>query len=96
MCIRDSIESYRGPSGGFLLAKPANTISILEVLEAMDGNINLAPCTTDSCKQQTTCGAKKVWLETQQAIINILKNTTIADIASEIKKINSELYDYAI
>lgn len=41
------LKSVRGPSGGFILSKPANKISILELYEAIEGRIDLPECPLD-------------------------------------------------
>ena len=90
------IESRRGPTGGFTLAKPADSISVLDILQAMEGNVAIAPCADDPCDRYSSCAVKKVWLSAQQAIVKVFKNTTIADIANENDKINSKASDYTI
>ncbi len=38
------LVSQRGPSGGFMLAKPPETISLLNIYECIEGEINLSEC----------------------------------------------------
>jgi len=45
------VKSYRGVDGGFALAKPAAEISLLDVVEAMEGPLDLQRC----LKQDSTC-----------------------------------------
>jgi Rrf2 family protein len=40
----DLVNSVRGPSGGFYLARPANTITLLEIYETMEGPIEIPKC----------------------------------------------------
>ena len=43
--VRDNyLTSQRGPSGGFTLAKPPETISLLNIYESIEGKINLSEC----------------------------------------------------
>ena len=43
--VKDNyLISHRGPSGGFMLAKPPETISLLNIYECIEGEINLAEC----------------------------------------------------
>ncbi|MEI7594789.1 MAG: Rrf2 family transcriptional regulator [Bacteroidota bacterium] len=41
------VKSTRGPSGGFLLNKPAKTISLLNIYESIEGAIDMAGCPLD-------------------------------------------------
>lgn len=41
------LKSVRGPSGGFVLSKPADQITILEIYEAIEGKIDLPECPLD-------------------------------------------------
>ncbi len=41
------LKSVRGPSGGFILSKPADEISILEIYEAIEGKIDVPDCPLD-------------------------------------------------
>lgn len=41
------LKSVRGPSGGFVLSKPSNQISILEIYESIEGRINVPECPLD-------------------------------------------------
>ncbi len=41
------LKSVRGPSGGFILGKPADQITILEIYEAIEGKIDVPECPLD-------------------------------------------------
>lgn len=45
------VKSYRGVDGGFVLARPAEKISLLDVIEAMEGPLDLQRC----LKQDSAC-----------------------------------------
>jgi Rrf2 family protein len=45
------VKSYRGVDGGFVLAKPAKEISLLDVIEVMEGPLDLQRC----LKQDSSC-----------------------------------------
>jgi Rrf2 family protein len=47
----DLVKSYRGVDGGFVLAKPAEEISLLNVIEVMEGPLDLQRC----LKQNSSC-----------------------------------------
>ncbi|MFO7872947.1 MAG: Rrf2 family transcriptional regulator [Bacteroidales bacterium] len=47
MVKHNYLKSVRGPSGGFILNKPADQISILEIYEAVEGSIDVPECPLD-------------------------------------------------
>ena len=79
------ITSYRGAAGGFALAKPPESVTLLDVVEAMDGPIQLNVCVASGvgCCRQTWCPVHCVWAEAQNALTSVLRGATLARLASE-------------
>lgn len=77
------IASHRGIDGGFELVVPAETTSLLEVVEAIEGPIQLNFCLGQghNCDRQNHCAAHFVWAEAQEAMTNVLRRTNIAELA---------------
>ncbi len=77
------IDSQRGMKGGFALAKPPEQITILDIVEAVEGPVTLNVClaTGESCGRKSWCPAHRVWAEAQEAMLNVLRNATIASLA---------------
>lgn len=78
------ITSHRGSLGGYALARPAESITMLEVIEAIEGPMTLNVCLTgpDVCGRSWWCAAHVVWHEAQQALIGVLQAANIADLAA--------------
>ena len=79
------VSSRRGSDGGYELAKPAHLISMLEVVEAMEGPLNLNECLTGEnlCGRVWWCGAHDVWREAQAAMVHVLGSATIERLSQE-------------
>jgi len=62
------LASSRGAKGGFLLARKPSDISLLSIMEAMQGSAGINVCAVDSkrCKLSSTCAVHPVWVETAQ------------------------------
>lgn len=79
------VVAHRGNGGGFALAVPAEHLSVLTVVEAVEGPIQLNVCVTNGsgCSRQEWCPAHLVWLDAQAALTQVLKNASIAKLAAE-------------
>jgi len=84
LVVRGVLETVRGASGGVSLARPAETISMREIIEAIDGPISLNRCTREPsvCGQTTTCPFCEIFVDAQQALTSRLDNTNIQDLVS--------------
>jgi len=78
------IRSQRGSGGGYALAVPAESVSLLEVVEAMEGPVRLNQCIAEgaSCERKAWCPAHVVWAEAQAAIVNVLGSASMASLAT--------------
>jgi Rrf2 family protein len=78
------LRSARGVNGGFSLAKTPQDISLLEIIEAVEGPINLTDCSTDteSCDRAVDCPAAPVWINVQTSMKDILGDTTLEALVS--------------
>jgi len=74
------VRSRRGAAGGYALARPADEISVLEVVAALDGALSPVECTQGLCTRIGACGASSVWIEAQEALASVLGGTTIGDL----------------
>ncbi|MCX6055721.1 MAG: Rrf2 family transcriptional regulator [Chloroflexi bacterium] len=80
LSIAGLIHTSRGARGGILLSRPASAISLLEVVEAIDGPISLNECTISPgvCEFSGDCPIHKIWCENQEELVQKLRNTTFA------------------
>ena len=85
------VESRRGAHGGYTLARPADRISMAEVVEALEGAI--APiecisadvdgglvCTREGEPGHDPCPTKLLWTRVQGSIVRTLTDMTLADL----------------
>ena len=88
------IWSQRGSGGGFGLAVPATSVSLLEVVEAIEGPVRLNQCIEEgpSCERKSWCPAHHVWAEAQAAIVNVLGAASMASLASQAKADSTSPY----
>lgn len=77
------LESVRGYGGGYWIGKPCKQVTIQNIIEAVDGPIAINHCTGKKirCRQVEKCRMHDVMKNVQDAMLSILGNTTLADIA---------------
>jgi Rrf2 family protein len=77
------INSRRGSGGGFRLAINPEVISILDVIEAIEGPTQLNVCLEPgpSCERRSWCAAHAVWVEAQAALQAVLRSASLAELA---------------
>lgn len=78
----DIVRSERGYSGGITLAKSPKDISVLDVIEAVDGKLSLNDCVLNptECGLISRCAIYGLWAETTELITNHLSDYSIQDV----------------
>ena len=78
LSVAGLLQTSRGARGGVSLARTPEQISLLEVIEAIDGPILLNECVANSgaCSFGDTCPMRPVWCDAQTELITRLKATT--------------------
>ena len=78
------VTSTRGVKGGYVLQRASVTISLAELLEAMEDGFQLTMCTEHAkeptCEIEHVCPVKGPMLEIQRRIMSLLRGVTLADI----------------
>ena len=72
------VTTFRGAGGGVTLARPAAEISLLQVIEALEGPIRLNRCVIepDACPRNEHCPVHHVWAKAQTDLTSLLDDTT--------------------
>ena len=81
------LASYRGAKGGYGLARPAETISVADVITALDGPIAVTACIENSpgeCDIESLCPARANWQRINQAIREALDGISMAEMAQSV------------
>lgn len=82
LSIAGLLQTSRGARGGVTLAREPSDISLLEVIEAIDGPILLNECVGDSatCTFDEKCPLRPVWCDAQNELVTRLKGTNFAQL----------------
>lgn len=76
------LSSVRGPKGGYFGKKDPKDITVLDVVNAIDGPVAVTICSTDlyeSCEFKAACVAKRGWKNINNALQTTLSEFSIAD-----------------
>ncbi|MDD5168166.1 MAG: Rrf2 family transcriptional regulator [Syntrophales bacterium] len=77
------VSSYRGTGGGFMLGRPAESITLLEIVEAVEGPIILNRCliAKGTCSRDALCPVHPVWGRVQEKMRSMLRDVTLKELA---------------
>src|SRR3972149_5762636 len=81
LSIAGLLHTSRGARGGVTLARDAKDITLLEVVEAIDGPIQLNECVGENgtCSFDDDCPLRPIWCDAQEELVSKLKGTNFAD-----------------
>ncbi len=81
------LHSRLGVSGGYYLARPADEITLGQIVRTLDGTLAPIRCVSQIayercvCPDEETCGLRLIMLDVRNAIADILDHTTLAEVA---------------
>jgi Rrf2 family protein len=77
------LQSKKGKGGGYYLSRVPLTISVGQLIRALDGPLALLPCVSQmayercaECPDEETCGIRSVFKEVREATVAILENNS--------------------
>ena len=86
------LHSKMGVGGGYYLGKPADQITLGEIIRVLDGPLAPIRCVSQvayepcGCPDESTCGLRLVMYDVRQAISDILDHTTLLDVKHRVEK----------
>ncbi len=84
LSIAGLLQTSRGARGGVMLAREPGSITLLDVVEAIDGPIALNECVTDdaACSFGDECPLRPIWCDAQEDLVKRLKATNFSQFAA--------------
>lgn len=81
------LSSQQGIRGGYGLARPPADISVVDVIQAIDGPMTVTACSESdhSCDQYTKCNIRDPLWKMKDRIVSALAATTVAELAADLQ-----------
>ena len=79
------IKSVRGAKGGYKMARFPEDVTLLEIVETMEGRTSIVDCVLqpDACSKVGGCAVHQTWAEINRKIREVLSEVTLKDIADK-------------
>ena len=75
------IRSIRGRRGGYQLAADPRRLTVLDIVEALDGRLSIIDCLDEQeCTRQSVCATRVVWEQVETVLRQQLSSTTLQDL----------------
>lgn len=77
------VQAFRGAAGGYRLARAPDGISLMEIVEAMEGPLAMTECSVHDgqCGIEHTCVARANWRRINDVVADALRRVTLAEMA---------------
>lgn len=82
---KNIVTALRGAKGGFVLKKAPEELTLLAVIESLQGDLSPAEClsTPSICDRVDNCVTRPIWQKMKDAQESVLKNVTIKDLLEQ-------------
>lgn len=76
------LVSSRGIKGGYSLARPPEDVSVVDVIDALEGPIALTECGTGSCEREASCRVRAPWQRINRVVRKSLEDVRLSDLVT--------------
>src|SRR4051812_13543146 len=79
------LVSTQGTRGGYALSRPSSTISVADIIQAIDGPVTVTACSTqkNDCEQYGKCSIRDPLWQIRERIVAALGTVTLAEMATD-------------
>lgn len=83
------INSIRGAQGGYMLSKAPNMITAADILNVLEGPIEISDCISDemNCSRSNYCATRLLWIKISDSVNNVINSVTLQDMLDDYYKI---------
>jgi len=75
------VNSVRGAQGGYYLSREPKDITVLQIVECLEGDLSIVDCTLrpEECSRESACAAAQIWKLLSERVRETLAGITLAD-----------------
>ena len=85
------IKSIRGAQGGYVLNKAPSEIKVADVMDVLEGPIEIADCIEGAeCNNIDCCATRLLWKKIKSSIDEVMENITLQDIVNDYTNIKNK------
>lgn len=86
------VTSVRGAQGGYMLARPADQITVGNVLRTLEGDLSIVSCLAgeDVCAKSGGCPTRAVWQKLRDGINQVVDSITLQDMLDDYERMNAQ------
>lgn len=87
------VRSVRGNRGGYLLGKKPEEINLLDIMNLLEGPIDLVECVHNKnlCPKSNSCPTRKIWVDISEKMEQSLAQKSLKDLMENNETFNSTL-----
>lgn len=86
------IKSIRGAQGGYILSKHPKDITVAEIMEILEGPIEISECIDGvPCDNVDCCATRLLWKKIKNSIDEVMESVTLQDIVNDYEEINAKM-----
>ncbi len=80
------VDAFRGVNGGYRLARDATAISLIEIVEAIEGPLGMTECSVHAgqCGIEHSCGVRANWRRINDVVADALRGVTLAEMLAPV------------
>ena len=85
------ITSSRGAMGGYVLSRDPSEISVADILNVLEGPIEISECITDdemNCSNAHYCATRLLWMKISSSVNDVINSVTLMDMVNDYKQMN--------
>lgn len=86
------VQSVRGPGGGYRPAKALETVSVADIIVAVDEQIDATQCGgKENCRDERKCITHDLWVSLNEHIFDYLRGVTLAQLVAQQRAAGEEV-----
>ncbi|TAK37816.1 MAG: SUF system Fe-S cluster assembly regulator [Lysobacteraceae bacterium] len=87
------VEGFRGAGGGYRLARDAAAISLVEIVEAMEGPLGMTECSVHpgTCGIEKSCNVRANWRRINDVVADALRDVTLAQMQAPPRPVRKSI-----